>query len=150
MLATPAVSATIDGAITNRVKVLKPKRASTILRAQSGRFFDRDPSMHGKAYRSVCVSIPSDELDEIDRIARILRKSRSALIRAAIAKIDSVSVGTPIQVCVTIPMDDLARIDQAAQSLGRSRSGLICAAVSSLRAELVANRVAGIVNGVAP
>jgi hypothetical protein len=79
-LPQPTLSAHIDGAVTNRIRV-KPRARGNV--RQSGGRVRADPKVFGQPYTTVTISIPLETLDAIDDLAERLRMSRSQLLRDA-------------------------------------------------------------------
>lgn len=94
-LPLPITSATvIRGATTNRVKLRvkrgtpKPKRVHGETSAQRAtKRYRADPSIRGKLYVVICISLPVEDLVEFDAAAERARMSRSAFLRHAAKKL---------------------------------------------------------------
>ncbi len=72
-------SATIDGAVTNRVVVKKQPKARRV----KYRAYQADPAVHGRPYTTVTFSIPIDDLEALDEACRRAQMSRSRFLRQA-------------------------------------------------------------------
>lgn len=90
-LPDPSLSASVDGVITNRVRV-RPKKKRGPARKQftaasAGTALARyraDPSVRGQDTAKLCISMPVAELAALDAMAERTQMARSFFIRQAI------------------------------------------------------------------
>lgn len=100
----PSLSAVVRrGVTTNRVVVfkrrgkaipiVKPRPPKRKRKAQAPKVYRRDMEAVGKKYKTVCISLPVEELADFDAMAKRCQMARSDFLRRAarhfIVKIDS-------------------------------------------------------------